>query len=170
MTNDPLPQPDEVPDEPVKMPPGFEPVPREMGRQRPEHARLTVLAHAYHYPPGGSPEDTPLQWTEQLTSDEQRWRRWFTTGPEWQELECGWLEDVGCSLLILTVEGKAGPAVELGVEFGEKGVALIAAVKPGGGAILPCPNVKELMVRCQPSDDGKPSDCKARCCLTLIPE
>lgn len=140
-----------------------------------EQARLGIVEQIYCYPPGAAPTLIDLREGLWLETDEQPYQRKLKVGPEWQHLDCGWLEGNGTSLLVLVnEEGKhltvvpseqqktalALRVVDVGV-FSQGLLATVAVLRPGLSLRFEPADAKALRLR---SRSGE-----ARVTLTLFP-
>src|SRR5437868_1913375 len=143
-----------------------------MSEDNKQRSRLTIVSKVYHNVPGQNtvgPE--PVSFYRYLTTDEQAYSRTVKVGKEWQEIDIGWLKDIGCSYIQLINDTKRLPskvptkevsdniasrAIELGIEVKtqdgrEVGIELIIPIcsfSPEEGTGLSPSDVSQLRVRC----------------------
>lgn len=146
-----------------------------------EQARLGIVEQIYCYPPGAAPTLIDIREGLWLETDEQPYQRKLKVGPEWQPLDCGWLDGKGVSLLVLVnEEGKhltvipseqqkaalALRVVEVGAQtlygMGDApGVVLLALLHPGLSLRFWPADAKSLRLRSRAGE--------ARVTMTLFP-
>lgn len=143
---------------------------------RTPQTRLLVVEQLIHRTPSGQ-QAWEGRYGRNLTTDEQPYHRQFTVGPEWQVLECGWVQTAGM-LYLTNEEGKdrrtypnetekkdlAEKVVEVGAADGEGFYPVrFARVRPNGESARFEPiDLASFRVRCPAGP--------ARCTLTLLPE
>lgn len=135
-------------------------------------SRIGCRVQAFHQQPNAPPAVADPAWGRFVESDEQPWVRQLTVGPEWQALDCGWVERAGLMVLqntegkfpqvIPTEEERAAVAARV-VELAYKPCPAFATwvVRPGAAHVGEPGDVKLLRVRCRSGT--------ARCTLYLFP-
>jgi hypothetical protein len=108
-------------------------------------ARLTIVGNIYHEPPEDEAGGVELRFTVALASTERRYTRKVTLGPDWAQIDLGWLGPA-VGFLVLQNDGdakKGDGTIELG---GEQGSSTWAA-PPGECFFGRSTDVARLRVR-----------------------
>jgi hypothetical protein len=123
-------------------------------------SRLSVVEMVYHQPFGGPPTTAlsdGIRFTRELESNEQPYERHKVAKEEWQQLDCGWIEQCGM-LLIKNDEGQffVNPTKEDRTTVSEKVIDVTYdALNPHyyilpGESMRVCPvNAGDLRIRCR---------------------
>ena len=132
--------------------------------------RVTVVSHVSLQMPGMAPYCAAPRFCRWLETDEQVFPRITTVGPDWEQVQAGWLSS-GCSQLVLeNIEGQclqrqpspeeqADIALRI-IELGER-QGMTVLVRPGESCRLEPSSLSTLLMRCLHG--------RAKYSLTLFP-
>lgn len=125
----------------------------------PPNNRLTVVETVYHQTFGEQPVSVESRFERELQSDEQMYQRRKIATEEWQPLDLGWVEEVGCVVaqntegqflqLIPTPEQRAENAKKILEVAYLPAAGMVFYVPPGESLRLYPSHPKQLVIRCQ---------------------
>ncbi len=138
---------------------------RSDGRPHPDRApvrhRLTVVDAVYFSPHDGQPIEYRTPFGRELLTDERPYSRPLTVGPEWVEVDLGWLKDVGVSMVVVqndegryrqtvpSPEERASESDRVVEVAAETGVPPFALVRPTESCRFEPARATGLALRCR---------------------
>lgn len=135
--------------------------------------RLSVVEAVYHTPFGKDPVSTESRFSRWLETDEQPYVRRIKVGPEWRQLDAGWLA-AASMLLVANEEGLDQTRQPTQAELAASVARVVLVGVWAGGEVVPCFRVPPgESMRAEPVSLGairlRCEAGEARCVITIYP-